>query len=289
MTNPLSLDPLGPIEHTYSTRGPMALDPLSPVRHITERHEMKIVVIGGSGLVGSKVVTRLGEHGHEAVAASPDSGVDALTGDGLAEALAGAGAVVDVSNSPSFEDEEALEFFETSTRNLLAAEAAAGVAHHVALSVVGTERLSDSGYFRAKTVQEQLIRGSSIPYSIVHATQFFEFVKSIAAAATEGETVRLAPALVQPVAADDVARAVGQVSVRPAVNGVVEVAGPEQFHLDEFIRRGLSARHDPRTVVADPHARYFGAELRERTLVPGSGARLGRTRFDEWLNQPLAA
>src|SRR4051812_33541855 len=289
MENSLALDPLRPLEQTSSTSGPMALAPLSPVRSHPERRDMKIVVIGGSGLVGSKLVTRLGERGHEAVAASPDSGVDTLTGEGLAEVLVGAGAVVDVSNSPSFEDAAVLEFFETSTRNLLAAEAAAGVRHHVALSVVGTERLSDSGYFRAKIAQEQLIRDSSIPYSIVHATQFFEFVKRIAAAATDGETVRLAPVLVQPVAAADVARAVGQVSVGSPMNGTVEVAGPEQLHLDEFIRHGLSARHDPRTVVADPHARYFGAELGERTLVPGKNARLGRTRFGDWLHQRLAA
>jgi uncharacterized protein YbjT (DUF2867 family) len=257
--------------------------------HTTERHDMKIVVIGGSGLIGSKLVTRLGEHGHEAVAASPDSGVDTLTGDGLAEALEGASVVVDVSNSPSFEDAAVLEFFETSTRNLLAAEAAAGVQHHVALSVVGTERLSESGYFCAKIAQEKLIRDSSIPYSIVHATQFFEFIKSMAAAATEGDTVRLAPVLIQPMAADDVAHAVGQVATGSRVNGIVEVAGPEQFRLDELIRRGLRARNDPREVIADPHARYFGAELRERTLVPGDGARLGETRFADWLSQPVAA
>jgi uncharacterized protein YbjT (DUF2867 family) len=250
---------------------------------------MKIVVIGGSGLIGSKLVTSLGELGHEAVAASPEFGVDTLTGDGLAEALEGASVVVDVSNSPSFEDAAVLEFFETSTRNLLAAEAAAGVEHHVALSVVGTERLSESGYFRAKIAQEKLIRDSSIPYSIVHATQFFEFIKSIAAAATEGDTVRLAPVLIQPMAADDVARAVGQVATGSPVNGIVEVAGPEQFRLDELIRRGLRARNDPREVIADPHARYFGAELRERTLVPGDGARLGETRFADWLSQPVAA
>ena len=285
---PLALDPLGPIEHITSRTGALALDPLSPP-HPPERHDMKIVVIGGSGLIGSKLVTRLDGQGHEAVAASPDSGVDTLTGDGLAEALDGAGAVVDVSNSPSFEDRAVLEFFETSTRNLLAAEAAAGVRHHVALSVVGTERLSESGYFRAKIAQEKLIRGSSIPYSIVHATQFFEFIKSIAAAATDGDTVRLAPVLIQPIAADDVARAVSRVSTGSPVNGVVEVAGPEQFRLDELIRRGLSARHDPRTVVPDPHARYFGAELDERTLVPGDGARVGRTRFEDWLSQPIAA
>jgi uncharacterized protein YbjT (DUF2867 family) len=247
---------------------------------------MKIVVIGGSGLIGSKLVAKLDAHGHEAVAASPDSGVNTLTGDGLADALDGATAVVDVSNSPSFEDAAVMEFFETSTRNLLAAEAAAGVGHHVALSVVGTERLSESGYFRAKIAQEQLIRNSSIPYSIVHATQFFEFVKSIAAGATDGNTVRLAPVLIQPIAADDVAGALGEDSVGSPVNGIVEVAGPEQFRLDELIRRGLSARNDPREVIADPQARYFGAELGERTLLPGDDARLGTTRFEDWLRQP---
>ena len=250
---------------------------------------MRVVVIGGSGLIGSKLVTKLDEHGHEAVAASPDSGVNTLTGDGLAEALDSAAVVVDVSNSPSFDDAAVLEFFETSTSNLLAAEATAGVGHHVALSVVGTERLSESGYFRAKIAQEQLIRDSSIPYSIVHATQFFEFVKSIAAAATDGDTVRLAPVLIQPIAADDVARAVGQVAVGSPVNGLVEVAGPEQFRLDELIRRGLSARNDPRNVIADPHARYFGAELSERMLLPSDDARLGETRFEDWLRQPVTA
>ena len=251
---------------------------------------MKIVVIGGTGLIGSRLVAKLHLQGHEAVAASPESGVNTLTGEGLAEALHGADVVVDVSNSPSFEDAAVMEFFKTSTGNLLAAEAAAGVGHHVALSVVGTERLTESGYFRAKIAQEQLIRGSSIPYSIVHATQFFEFVKSIAAAATEGDTVRLAPVLIQPMAADDVARAVEQVAVGAPVNGVVEVAGPEQFRLDELIRRGLSAGNDPREVVADPGARYFGARLGERTLVPGAGARLGATRFEDWLlRQPAIA
>jgi uncharacterized protein YbjT (DUF2867 family) len=280
------------------TRNPLALAPLSPISTGTtdratpdtsERHDMKIVVIGGTGLIGSKLVTDLDEHGHEAVAASPDSGVDTLTGAGLAEALAGAAVVVDVSNSPSFEDAAVLEFFETSTRNVLAAEAAAGVGHHVALSVVGTERLSESGYFRAKIAQEQLIRTGSIPYSIVHATQFFEFVKSIAAAATDGDTVRLAPVLIQPMAADDVARAVGRVAVGSPVNGIVEVAGPEQFRLDELVRRGLSAQQDPREVIADPQARYFGAELGERTLVPGDDARRGETRFEDWLSQPVIA
>jgi uncharacterized protein YbjT (DUF2867 family) len=249
---------------------------------------MKIVVIGGSGLIGSKVVSKLREHGHEAVAASPESGVNTITGEGLAEVLQGASVVIDVSNSPSFEDAAALEFFQTSTRNLLDAEAAAGVGHHVALSVVGTERLSESGYFRAKAAQEKLIKGSKIPYSIVHATQFFEFIKNIAQAATDGNTVRLAPVLIQPLAADDVATAVGRVSVGSPVNGIVEVAGPEQFRLDELIRRGLLARHDPREVITDPHARYFGAELGERTLVPSGDPRLGETRFADWLSQSMA-
>jgi uncharacterized protein YbjT (DUF2867 family) len=245
---------------------------------------LKIVVIGGSGLIGSKLVKKLREQGHEAAAASRNSGVNALTGEGLAEALRGASVVVDVSNSPSFEDGAVLKFFETSTRNLLAAEADAGVGHHVALSVVGTERLSESGYFRAKIAQEKLIKESSIPYSIVHATQFFEFVEGIADAATEGNRVRVAPVLIQPMAADDVASAVGTVAVGTPVNGTVEVAGPEQFRLDELIRRDLSARNDPREAVADPQARYFGAELSERTLVPGDDARLGETRFEDWLS-----
>jgi uncharacterized protein YbjT (DUF2867 family) len=245
---------------------------------------MKIVVIGGTGLIGSKLVAKLTEHGHEAIAASPDSGVNTLTGEGLAEVLEGASVVVDVSNSPSFEDAAVLEFFETSTRNLLAAEAAAGVGHHVALSVVGTDRLSESGYFRAKIAQEKLITESSIPYSIVHAPQFFEFVKSIAQAATDGDTVRLAPVLIQPIAADDVASAVGRTAVGSPVNGTVEVAGPEQFRLDELIRRGLSARNDPREVVADPSARYFNAVLSERILLPGDDAVIFETRFEDWLS-----
>ena len=247
---------------------------------------MKIVVIGGSGLIGSRLVAKLREQRHEVVAASPDSGVNTLTGEGLAEALTGASVVVDVSNSPSLEDAAVLKFFETSTRNLLAAEGKAGVGHHVALSVVGTERLSESGYFRGKIAQEKLIKESSIPYSIVHATQFFEFVKSIAAAATDGNTVRLAPVLIQPMAADDVASALSRIAVGAPVNGTVEIAGPQQFRLDELIRRGLTARNDPRQVVADPHARYFGADLGERTLVPGDDARLGETRFEDWLSRP---
>jgi uncharacterized protein YbjT (DUF2867 family) len=246
---------------------------------------MKIVVIGGTGLIGSKLVAKLRENGHEAIPASPDSGVNTLTGEGLAEVLEGAEVVVDVSNSPSFEDEAVLAFFETSTRNLLKAEAAAGVGHHVALSVVGTDRLSESGYFRGKIAQEKLIEGSPIPYSIVHATQFFEFVKSIADGATDGDTVRLAPVLIQPMAAEDVAAAVGRTAVGPPVNGIVEVAGPEQFRLDEFIRRGLEAREDPRDVIADPDARYFGARLDERTLVPDGDASLAETHFEDWLDQ----
>src|SRR5687768_5685563 len=247
---------------------------------------MKLVIIGGTGLIGSKLVTTLREHGHEAVAAAPNTGVNTLTGEGLADALRDAAVVVDVSNSPSFEDTAVMEFFTTATRNLLEYATAAGVRHYVALSVVGTERLSESGYFRAKSAQEKLIKESSIPYSIVHATQFFEFVKNIAAAATEGNTVRLAPVLIQPMAADDVAKAVGSIAVGPPVNGVVEVAGPEQFRLDELIREGLSARQDPREVVSDPRARYFGATLGVRTLMPADGARLGEVRFQEWLNQP---
>jgi uncharacterized protein YbjT (DUF2867 family) len=248
-------------------------------------NSMKIVVIGGSGLIGSKLVKKLRDHGHETVAASRDSGVNALTGEGLADVLRGASVLVDVSNSPSFEDAAVLKFFETSTRNLLGAEAEARVGHHVALSVVGTARLSESGYFRAKIAQEKVIKGSSIPYSIVHATQFFEFLKSIADAATDGNTVRLAPVLIQPMAADDVAIAVGNIAVGAPLNGTVEVAGPEQFRLDELIRRDLIERHDPRDVVADPQARYFGAELSERTLIPGDDARLGETRFEDWASQ----
>jgi uncharacterized protein YbjT (DUF2867 family) len=251
---------------------------------------MKIVVIGGTGLIGSKLVNKLREHGHQAVPASPDTGVNTLTGEGLAEVLDGAAVVVDVSNSPSFEEAAVLQFFRTSTGNLLEAEAAAGVGHHVALSVVGTERLSASGYFRAKIAQEKLIKESSIPYSIVHATQFVEFINSIADAATDGKTVRLPPVLIQPMAADDVASAVARISVGPPVNGTVEVAGPEQFRLDELIRRDLQERHDPREVIMDPHARYFDAEaeLDERTLVPGDHASIAETRFEEWLSSSSA-
>jgi uncharacterized protein YbjT (DUF2867 family) len=250
---------------------------------------MKIVVIGGSGLIGSKLVTKLDEHGHQTVAASPNTGVNTLTGEGLADALAGASVVVDVSNSPSFEDAAVLEFFDTSTRNLLAAEAAAGVGHHVALSVVGTERLTQSGYFRAKLAQEKLIKDSSIPYSIVRATQFFEFMNRIAADATDGNTVRLPPALIQPIAADDVASALGRISVGSPVNGIVEIAGPDRFMLDELIRGRLSAVGDPREVITDPNAAYFGITPGERTLLPGDDARIAETRYQDWLSQPAPA
>jgi uncharacterized protein YbjT (DUF2867 family) len=252
---------------------------------------MKVVIIGGTGLIGSKVVTRLREQGHQAVPASPDTGVNTLTGEGLAQVLAGAAVVVDVSNSPSFEDAAVLKFFETSTSNLLAAEAAAGVGHHVALSVVGCDRVPESGYFRAKVAQEKLIRNSSIPYSIVRATQFFEFVKRIADEATDGNTVRIPPVLFQPMAAADVADAVCRIAVGAPLNGILEVAGPQQFRFDEFIRLGLSARRDPREVVADPQARYFDAALGERMLVPDANARLGEIRFEDWLSQsaPVAA
>lgn len=251
---------------------------------------MKIVVIGGTGLVGSQVVAKLAEHGHDAVAASPDTGVNTLTGEGLAEALEGASVVIDVSNSPSFEDAAVLEFFQKSTGNLLAAEKAAGVGHHVALSVVGTERMADKGYFKAKSVQEQLIADSGIPYSIVHATQFFEFLNSIAALATDGDTVRLPPVLFQPMASEDVAKAVGRTAVGSPVNGIVEVAGPDKYRMDELVRQALKARKDPRTVVADPTAPYFGDyEVDDSTLVPAEGALLGEVHFRDWLERQLAA
>jgi uncharacterized protein YbjT (DUF2867 family) len=243
---------------------------------------MKIVVIGGTGLIGSKVVTRLGEHGDEAVAAAPNTGVNTLTGEGLSDALAGASVVIDVSNSPSLEDAAALVFFETSTRNLLAAAAAAGIGHYVALSVVGTERLPGSGYFRAKVAHERLIENSSIPFSLVHATQFFEFVAGIADGATEGGRVRMAPVRFQPIAADDVAEAVSRVAVGAPLNGRVDVAGPEQYRMDEFFREVLAAQDDVRQVVTDEHARYFGAELTERSLVPLGEAILGGTKYADW-------
>jgi uncharacterized protein YbjT (DUF2867 family) len=247
---------------------------------------MKIVVIGGSGLIGSKVVRMLSENGHRAVAASPNSEVNTLTGEGLAEVLKGASVVVDVSNSPSFEDAPVMEFFKTSTGNLLKFEAAAGVGHHVALSIVGSDRLPDSGYLRAKVAQEKLITDSAIPCSIVRATQFFEFVNRIADSFTEGNTVRVPPVLFQPMAADDVATAVSSVAMGPPLNGVVEIAGPEHFRFDELIRQGLGASNDSREVIADPRARYFGTELSESSLVPaGDGAQLGKTRFADWLSR----
>jgi uncharacterized protein YbjT (DUF2867 family) len=249
---------------------------------------MKIVVIGGTGLIGSKLVTRLGEHGHEAVTAAPSSGVNTLTGEGLAEALKGASVVVDVSNSPSWEDAAVLNFFETSTRNLLTYEAAAGVGHHVALSVVGTDLLSESGYFRAKIAQEKLIKDSAIPFTIVRATQFFEFLKGLADISYDGKKVRLPAVLFQPMAADDVSSALARIAVGAAVNGTVEIGGPEQFRVDELVRRRLAALKDPREVIADPEARYSGAKLSLRTLVPDKTARLGETRFETWLTQSAA-
>jgi uncharacterized protein YbjT (DUF2867 family) len=246
---------------------------------------MKIVVIGGTGLIGSKVVEQLRAKGHEAVAAAPSTGVNTLTGEGLAEVLKGASVVVDVSNAPSWEDSAVMNFFETSTRNLLTSEAAAGVGHHVALSVVGTERLLESGYFRAKLAQENLIQSSSIPYSLVRATQFFEFIQGIADFSTNGNTVRLPSALIQPMAADDVASAVCRVALGSPLHGTVEIGGPEQFPLDELVRRALAAWKDPREVVADPQARYYGIQVSETTLIPGGDAWLGETHFETWLSQ----
>jgi uncharacterized protein YbjT (DUF2867 family) len=250
---------------------------------------MKIVVIGGSGLIGSKLVAKLDERGHQPIAASPATGVDTLTGEGLAHAVAAASVVIDVSNAPSFLDAAVLEFFDTSTRNLLAAEAAAGVGHHVALSVVGTERLTESGYFRAKLAQEQLIEESSIPYSIVRATQFYEFLDRIAADATDANTVRLPPALIQPMAAEDVAGALALAAVGAPVDGMVEIAGPDRFRLDELIRARLRASADPREVIPDPHAAYFGITPGERTLLPGDDARIAETSYEDWLSQPTIA
>jgi uncharacterized protein YbjT (DUF2867 family) len=247
---------------------------------------MKIVVIGGTGLIGSKVVACLAEEEYEPVPASLDTGVNTLTGAGLAEVLDGAPVLIDVSNSPSFEDEAVMDFFTTSTTNLLAAAAKAGVRHYVALSVVGADRLPDSGYLRAKVAQEELIDGASIPFTIVRATQFFEFVKRIADGATEGDAVRLPHVLFQPMAADDVAAAVCEVSQRAPADGIVEIGGPEQFRFDEFIRDGLAAMGDDRTVVADPKARYFGAVLQERSLVPDNAVHLGEIRFHDWQAQP---
>jgi uncharacterized protein YbjT (DUF2867 family) len=249
---------------------------------------MKIVVIGGTGLIGSRLVNTLRKHGHEAIAAAPNTGVNTVTGEGVAEVLKGASVVVDVSNAPDWEDAAVLKFFETSTRNLLTHEAAARIGHHVALSVVGTDRMLESGYFRAKLAQENLIKASSIPNSIVRATQFYEFFKGIADFSTEGNKVRLPHVLFQPMAADDVASAVAGVAVGSPINGMVEIGGPKKFHLDEFIRQGLAARKDPREVVADPQARYYGISVKERTLIPEDNAKLGTIRFEDWLAQPAA-
>jgi uncharacterized protein YbjT (DUF2867 family) len=250
---------------------------------------MKIVVIGGSGLIGSKVVGRLRAAGYEVLAASPASGVNTLTGEGLEEAMAGAQVVLDVSNSPSFEEKAVMEFFQTSTGNLLAAEMRAGVKHHVALSVVGTDRLPDSAYFRAKIVQERLIRESKIPYTIVHSTQFFEFLGPIAQSGAQGDEVHLSPAFVQPIASDDVADAVADYTVGSPRNATVEIAGPERVRLSDLLQRYLKAMKDSRTVVPDVHASYFGAELKDDTLVPGPAARLGALGFDAWFALPKAA
>jgi uncharacterized protein YbjT (DUF2867 family) len=249
-----------------------------------EKSIMKIVVIGGSGLIGTKLVNRLRKQGHEVVAASPKSGVNTVTGEGLSEAVAGAQVVVDVANSPSFEDKAVLEFFETSGRNLLAAEAAAGVKHHVALSVVGSDRLLESGYFRAKMAQENLIKASKIPYTIVRATQFFEFVGAIAQFSTVGQTVHLPPALCQPIASDDVAAVMADVAIGAPVNGTIEIAGPERVRLDKLVGRFLTATQDPRELVTDAHARYFGIAVNDQSLTPGDNARIGPTSFEDWLS-----
>jgi len=246
---------------------------------------MKLVVIGGTGLIGSKLITKLKAGGHEAVAAAPNTGVNTLTGEGLAEVLKGAQVVVDVSNSPSFEDAAVMNFFQTSTGNLLSYEAAAGVGHHVALSIVGSEALPGSGYMRAKVAQEKLIKEGPIPYSIIHSTQFFEFVKRIADEATIGNSVHLPPVLFQPISSDDVVSALYEVATSSPLNGAIEIAGPEVFRFNELVRQRLSADNDPREVVADPEARYFGTELSERSIVPGDSAQLGETRFEDWLSK----
>ena len=253
---------------------------------------MKIVVIGGTGLIGSKLVNNLRQLGHEVLAASPANGVNTITGEGLALALTGANIVVDVANSPSFEDKAVLEFFETSGKNLLAAEKVAGIQHHIALSVVGTDRLAESGYFRAKIAQEKLIRESGLPYTIVHSTQFFEFLGGIAQSGTQGQTVHLSTAFVQPISSDDVAAALTTVVSEVPQNDIVEIAGPDRIRLTEIVQRYLTATNDPRTIVADAQARYFGALLTDNTLVPGEGAYLGTTNFDTWMKgqqKPVSA
>jgi uncharacterized protein YbjT (DUF2867 family) len=249
---------------------------------------MKIVVIGGTGLIGSKTVAILRQGGHEVVAASPDTGVNTITGEGLTEAVAGAQVVIDLANSPSFEDRAVLEFFQTSGRNLLAAEAAAGVRHHVALSIVGTDRTPDNGYFRAKVAQEQLIETSGIPYTIIRSTQFLEFLGRIADSCADGNVVRVSPGLFQPIAADDVAAIVAEVALAAPRNGIVEIAGPERAPFNDIVARYLKAVGDPREVVRDPEARYYGGRVEERSLVPLGEARLGRIGFDEWLRRSPA-
>lgn len=246
---------------------------------------MKIVVIGGTGLIGSKLVALLRQRGQEVLAASPDTGVNTLTGEGLAKALAGAQVVVDVENSPSFEDTAVMNFFQTAGRNLLAAEQSAGVRHHIALSVVGSDRLPDSGYLRAKVAQENLIKGSGLPYTILRSAQFFEFVGRIADDATDGNTVRVPEAMIQPIASDDVVSVLADIALGPPANDTLEVGGPERFRFDALIGHALSVKHDKREVKADPHARYFGTELREESLLPGGKARISRTRFDTWLSR----
>jgi uncharacterized protein YbjT (DUF2867 family) len=250
--------------------------------------KMKIVVIGGTGLIGTKLVNNLRHRGQEVVAASPSSGVNTFTGDGLAEALRGAQVVVDLANAPSWEDKAVMEFFQTAGRNLLAAETAAGVRHHLALSIVGADRLPASGYLRAKVAQENLIKASGIPFTIVRSTQFFEFAKGIVQSATEGQTVRLSPALFQPIAADDVAAALTGLALAEPLNGTIEIAGPEPIRMDEFARRFLSATRDPRKVTADVHAQYFGTDLTDQSLNPGDNARLAPTRYSEWLSRSTA-
>jgi uncharacterized protein YbjT (DUF2867 family) len=249
---------------------------------------MKIVVIGGTGLIGSKVVSSLRQKGHEVIAAAPNTGVNTITGEGLAEAVAGAQVVIDLANSPSFADDAVMAFFKTSGRNLLAAEADAGVRHHIALSVVGSDRLPDSGYLRAKVAQEDLVKASGIPYTIIRSTQFFEFLGGIAQSATDGETVRLSPAHLQPVASDDVAALVAKVATMAPANGVIELAGPERIGLDDLVRRYFAAKRDTRKVVTDIHARYFGAELNDRSLTPGDNPNIGATSFETWLSQSSA-
>ncbi len=248
---------------------------------------MKIVIIGGSGLIGKKLVGNLRQRGHDVIAASPSSGVNTLTGEGLSEALRGAQVVVDVANSPSFEDQAVLKFFETGGRNLLATEAEASVGHHVALSVVGTDRLLASGYFRAKMAQENLIKASKIPYTIVRATQFFEFVGAIAQSGADGQTVRLSPALMQPILSDDVAAALTDIATAKPLNGMIELAGPEPIRMDELVRRFLSANRDSREVVTDAKAGYFGTPVNDQSLTPGAKPLLGPTRFDDWLKRSI--